>query len=256
MRLSIALSRGSKKETGREYFTSEFKKWNAEARTSLFSCLDYVSFNDVELEKTVIPKISTLAEKRILKKIINCSRSLRDISSPKSGFKAFYKKTGVNYWITTTDFSPKAFRDGQLSQSSREATFLAYSEQAKNLSICLLNSNLFFWFYTVFSNCRDLNPSDINDFPIPHDIEEDEIFSRLSVRLMVSLDENSEYIVRNQKQTGIIRLQSFRPSASKSIIDEIDVALAKHYQLSDEELDLIINYDIKYRAGADKFQDD
>ena len=36
---------------------------------------------------------------------------------------------------------------------------------------------------------------------------------------------------------------------SKPIIDEIDKVLAKHYGLTDEELDFIINYDIKYRMG-------
>ena len=33
------------------------------------------------------------------------------------------------------------------------------------------------------------------------------------------------------------------------IIDEIDKVLAKHYGFTDEELDFIINYDIKYRMG-------
>lgn len=36
---------------------------------------------------------------------------------------------------------------------------------------------------------------------------------------------------------------------SKDIIDEIDKALAKHYGFTEEELDFIINYDIKYRMG-------
>ena len=31
--------------------------------------------------------------------------------------------------------------------------------------------------------------------------------------------------------------------------DEIDRILAKHYGFTDEELDFIINYDIKYRTG-------
>jgi len=36
---------------------------------------------------------------------------------------------------------------------------------------------------------------------------------------------------------------------SKPIIDEIDELLAKHYGFTEEELDFIINYDIKYRMG-------
>lgn len=38
---------------------------------------------------------------------------------------------------------------------------------------------------------------------------------------------------------------------SKPIIGEIDKVLAKHYGFTEEELDYIINYDIKYRMGKD-----
>jgi uncharacterized tellurite resistance protein B-like protein len=40
------------------------------------------------------------------------------------------------------------------------------------------------------------------------------------------------------------------PSKSKTIIDEIKKVLAKHYGLTEEELDYIINYGIKYRIGS------
>ena len=43
---------------------------------------------------------------------------------------------------------------------------------------------------------------------------------------------------------------------SKSILDEIDTVLAGHYGLTAEELDLILNYDIKYRMGQDVGTDD
>ncbi|MGQ9754566.1 MAG: hypothetical protein ACUVRF_01140 [Desulfotomaculales bacterium] len=38
---------------------------------------------------------------------------------------------------------------------------------------------------------------------------------------------------------------------SKPIIDEINRVLARHYGFTDEELDFIINYDIKYWMGRD-----
>ncbi len=38
---------------------------------------------------------------------------------------------------------------------------------------------------------------------------------------------------------------------AKSIIDKIDQVLADHYGFTQEELDYIINYDIKYRMGKD-----
>jgi hypothetical protein len=44
-------------------------------------------------------------------------------------------------------------------------------------------------------------------------------------------------------------LYEYKVSRSKRIIDKIDTVLAIHYGLSDEELDFLINYDIKYRMG-------
>ena len=38
---------------------------------------------------------------------------------------------------------------------------------------------------------------------------------------------------------------------SKQIINKIDKVLAKHYGFTEEELDFIINYDIKYRMGKE-----
>ena len=50
--------------------------------------------------------------------------------------------------------------------------------------------------------------------------------------------------------------EEYYPSKSKDVIDEIDKALAKHYGFSDEELDFIINYDIKYRMGNELSADE
>ncbi|MFH1860629.1 MAG: hypothetical protein ABH870_06425 [bacterium] len=38
---------------------------------------------------------------------------------------------------------------------------------------------------------------------------------------------------------------------SKPIIDQTDCLLAQHYGFTQEELDFIINYDIKYRMGKE-----
>ena len=42
-----------------------------------------------------------------------------------------------------------------------------------------------------------------------------------------------------------------RCTTTKPILDEIDRVLAQHYGFTEEELDLIINNDIKYRMGKD-----
>ena len=50
-------------------------------------------------------------------------------------------------------------------------------------------------------------------------------------------------------ETGNIGIGNISANLSKPIIDEIDELLAKHYGFTEEELDFIINYDIKYRMG-------
>ena len=47
----------------------------------------------------------------------------------------------------------------------------------------------------------------------------------------------------------MIEYAELNTAQSKPIIDEIDRVLARHYGFTDEELDFIINYDIKYRMG-------
>jgi hypothetical protein len=42
----------------------------------------------------------------------------------------------------------------------------------------------------------------------------------------------------------------------KPLLDEVDAVLAEHYGFSDEEVDYVINYDIKYRMGQDAEDDD
>jgi len=114
-----------------------------------------------------------------------------------------------------------------------------------------LNSSLFYVLYVVHSNCRDLNPSDILSFRIPADIFEDQELLGLSDQLHAAQQATSRFINRMQRLTGQVRIQAFFPSEYKQVVDQIDRVLARHYGFTDEELDFIINYDIKYRMGEE-----
>jgi hypothetical protein len=52
------------------------------------------------------------------------------------------------------------------------------------------------------------------------------------------------------RKSGLL-IDSVDSKPCKPIIDEIDRVLPRHYGFTDEELDFIINYDIKYRFGQD-----
>ena len=71
---------------------------------------------------------------------------------------------------------------------------------------------------------------------------------------MEDLQHNSRKRRYNYK-SGPVEYEEFYPHLSKEVIDNLDRVLAKHYGFRDEELDFIINYDIKYRMGVDAFEE-
>ncbi|MCB6902932.1 hypothetical protein LK429_04630 [Hoylesella buccalis] len=63
------------------------------------------------------------------------------------------------------------------------------------------------------------------------------------------MNKKKNILVVNSKTRGIVESYVYKKKLSKPIIDEIDKVLARHYGFTEEELDFIINYDIKYRMG-------
>jgi hypothetical protein len=161
----------------------------------------------------------------------------------------YYRTTGGLYWKVFTNFAPKFLFNGVEGHSSRE-TSLSISQFAITSSlVAFLSSNLFWWWYTITSNLRDLNPSDIGGIKFPEGLLEDSVLQNLGISYLEDLKNNSTMLTREQKNKGTTQTQSFKINKSKPIIDEIDKVLASHYGFTEEELDFIINYDIKYRMG-------
>ena len=86
---------------------------------------------------------------------------------------------------------------------------------------------------------------------LPESAVTDLMLGKLGKKYLEDLVTNSSMLVRQQKQTGRTETQCFKIQKSKPIIDEIDRVLARQDGFTDEELDFIINYDIKYRMGLE-----
>jgi hypothetical protein len=165
--------------------------------------------------------------------------------------RVYYRTTGGLYWKVFTDFAPSFSVNGKPGHSTRETSFSSRTPQAVTALIAILGSDLFWWWYTITSNLRDLNPFDIQNFPIPEAAILDKKIGELGEALSADMKANSVLLVRNQKQTGRTETQSFIVSKSKPVIDLIDHTLAPHYKLTQDELDFIKNYDVKHRLGSD-----
>ena len=94
-------------------------------------------------------------------------------------------------------------------------------------------------------NCKDYM---IFNFPFDYDnckcLPE---LEKLGKKLSKNLLDNAERKTQSYETTGDRAQLIFNPTASKPLIEEIDRVIQKHYNLTDDELEYIINYDIKYR---------
>lgn len=168
-----------------------------------------------------------------------------------SGNAVYYRTTGGLYWKVFTDFAPTFSTDGVSGKSSRQTNLYLRKKNHVRPAVAMLSSNLFWWWYTTTSNLRDLNPIDWQHFPVIRAVLDDARLASLGAKYIKDLKRNSEMHVRQQKRTGKTKTQLFKVSKSKPIIDQIDKILACHYKLTEEELDFIINYDIKYRMSGE-----
>ena len=142
-------------------------------------------------------------------------------------------------------------RDGEQISSHVKVLNLGGANDAE-VVVAGLNSSVFYWWFLLLSNCRDLSLREIESFPLGLNRMKGAMkkeLARLTDELMESFKRHSQRKETHYQSTGKVVYDEFDQKPSKPIIDEIDRVLAKHYGFTDEELDFIINYDIKYRMG-------
>ncbi len=121
---------------------------------------------------------------------------------------------------------------------------------ACSFAVCIINSSLFYWFYSSFCDCEHVNDKLVQNFPIPLAWTNRD-WSTLSQELEQSLKRKATRKTINTKDGHVIEYDEMKAVYSKGVTNKIDMELAKLYRFTDEELDFIINYDIKYRMGRD-----
>lgn len=220
--------------------------------------LEILAYLPVQLTAgAVVLKFRAEVELGIFLKLSGLPKRIDDtLSSIDTKHNVFYKITGVGHWFTFTLNPPKFSRDGVAGQSTRESSVSFSTSVLRDTVFCCLNSSLHYWVYQALTNCRDFNPSDLRYLPLTETLANGvKDFVPISSRLMKRLEETAETGSGNYEFGSAVKYQKFKPKSAKPIIDEIDALLAKHYGFTAEELDFIINYDIKYRMGQDGADD-
>ena len=231
-------------------YTSSYHRWLEDFRPYLFESIKYVEISS-PLVPNSIDKIASSLEVTLLNKLKKYSRF--DVA--RTGSETVHYHNAPRYWIRAMDFIPFFWneRDGE-HISSQNKTIVFPSKDDAMAAVTVLNSSLFYWWFIAFSDCRHLNVREIDNFPIGLKEMKKPIKKQLRLlaeELMKDLKRNAKRKECTYKTTGQVKYDEFFPKFSKPIVDRIDEVLAEHYGFSDEELDFVINYDIKYRMGLD-----
>jgi hypothetical protein len=239
-RLAIYLQRkGQQART----LTTKYNRWNEEARDSLFESLCYLADNKF-IPDVVIKNQSPLFD-TILEKI----NVIRAVGIPDANYTLYYHNA-PRYWIRATKDAPYFYNDrGGEGISTQVKQLTCINDEFLYFYLGLLNSSLFYLWFIAYSDSRHLNAREIQLFPMPNEAILSEDYREAVNALMADYERNKHRKETVYASTGKVVYDEYYPKRSKPIIDRIDTILAKHYGFTEEELDYIINYDIKYRMG-------
>lgn len=213
-----------------EIYSSNYKYWKKEERKELFSDSNLLKINKNYAD--FIPKLGNVTDKKIFNKVYSKEGGFYKLSNDKEPFK-LYLNMRAAFWV-------KCFLNKKNSSEYKE---FAFNEKEYYFIYCVLNSSLFFWYWTVVSDCWHITNKELLHFDFGKETTNQGKFKDLAIKLEKRLEETKHYIGSKQVE------YEYKHKMCKDIIDEMDHEIANIYGLSKEESDYIINYNIKYRMS-------
>ncbi|MBQ6979389.1 MAG: N-6 DNA methylase [Clostridia bacterium] len=228
-KLNILIARKGKQE--HKLYTSNYRHWYKEERKNLLNGCSIKE--NRHASNMFIPKIGNDIEESIYRKTTTCTAdNLFDKQSSEG--KTIYLNMRACFWIKAFSFNP----------GSKEYKAFSYDKNYHFIS-CVLNSSLFWLYWTIVSDCWHITTKELKGFYLP--VLSDKAYKKfeiLSEKLEQRLEQTKKYI--GTKQVNY----EYKHKECKSEINEIDDLLAEVYELSNEELLYIKTFALKYRMGS------
>ena len=221
-------------------FTTEAIKFTKEQKDNILNNLEFESTEGITLGESKIgddlqdfslPKVGKPIIRKIFLKLKDMSMITlgnRIIEESKENMLEF-RKTG-RYWLNALKEMPY--------KSTKIVPLYFVSELERDYSILLINSSLFYLYWSTYGNLRDFSPSLLMKFPFPSS----ENLNLLKNEIHQLTSELTECLSSSfDPEKGSVG--EFKTSICKRIIDKSYVLLGRLYNLSEEEIRFIINYD-------------
>ena len=229
---------GRKSNVSHKY-VCRYLKYYANERSILFNKIKYVECYDC----VSAPKLDGEIGRSVIEKLLQSGKPL---ASEFFNDSYIYYHAAPIYWCKALMNIDTLINSGlNIADSYKKREI---SQKYQYYAFSLLNSSTFFYYWIVLSDCYNLTKKYISDIRVPKNLS-DNTLKKEAEKLNADLNNNIQVAEYQYANRGAVRFAQFFPKKSKPIIDEIDKILAKYYGFTDEELDFIINYDIKYRMG-------
>jgi len=216
-RLTIALGRkGTTQPTNIR--STRYLKWFTEARSDLFSRLDYVDVSSWGTDTTT-PKVGDVLSLQVLSKIHQDETRLVSSLSDQNGPSLYYHNTPI-HWTRAFTFAPYFWneRDG-VKLSTQLKQLNAPTESIRNAAVAIMNSTLFFWYWLAYSDVYHMVWRELSGFRFDCERLSDGCIAELSELCAVLMKEyaNNSIVKRVSYQTtGDVEYQEIDPKNRRS----------------------------------------
>jgi hypothetical protein len=247
-RLDIVLARGGGPFS---LWSSGYQKWFADARPALFDLITYVPIPAELFFQGGFPKLGSTLALSVFKKLMT-HRALGAAMSRYGGARIYVHRV-ITMFVKCLDFIPYFRNDVDgVKRSDDYKPYLFGRAGEAEVAAAALNSSTFFFYFIAIGDCFHCGRENVRQFPFNLREFESRVGPRMveiGKRLQADLRDSAVRKRVSSAKTGVVEYDEFWPSKSKDILDEIDVCLAEVYGFTEEELDFIVNFDIKFRMG-------
>jgi len=240
IRVLIFLGEKDKTEKAGTIYTTDAIKFTQEQKSTLLDILSFESTDGLTLGKEKIgdgiedvslPKVGYSIVRNILLKLKENSEIVIEDRINKKEFKEKmeFRKTG-GYWLNALEKMP--YKSTKIEEVRFEHTI------ERDFCILVINSSLFYLYWSTYGNLRDFPLSLLEKFPFP----KLDILKKNKEKIETLKEKFSKCLMDSFiPNTG--RVGEFRTAKCKNITDDIDDFLGEIYNLNEKEIEFVKRYD-------------
>jgi hypothetical protein len=225
---------------GRLNYTTRLHRWFDEARSALFSAIEYARFDPQPFAYRV-PKLNTTRLATCLADRLRDGHTLRSaISSSPTKYELHFKKTAYN-WLTFCKSLPPCYdADGKNVPHTKFGVVYFRDEETRNLAYTFLNGKISFCWWAAIGDDFDVTRWMFEEFPIRFDglaASQRETILSISAALDTEITRNVSFKLNANRKVG-----NYNLARCRNVTDQSDGIFARHLGMNAAYEDIELLY--------------